>query len=112
MRFLDDEEPKGVVSLNDATTETLRSEHPESSTPKQDTLLHGTHENVNPIIYQSIDASVIQKAALLTKGAAGPSDMAAYSWRRIIMSRMFLKVTDDICKSIAAMDKRLCSIEI
>ena len=69
MRLLDDEEANGVVRLNDATMETLRSQHPESTTPKEDALLHGTHENVNPIIYQSIDASVIQKAALHTKGA-------------------------------------------
>ena len=64
MRLLDDEEANGVIPLNDATLGTLRSQHPESTTPKEDALLHGTYENVNSIIYQSIDASVIQKAAL------------------------------------------------
>ena len=50
--------------------------------------------------------------ALHTKWEEGPSGMDAYSWRRIIGFRNYGKVTDDLCKSIAAMAKRLCSIEI
>ena len=64
----------------------LKSKHP----PGQDFSPECTHQGippeVHPIIFDSIDASMIQFTALNTKGAAGPSGLDASTWRRLCMS--------------------------
>ena len=47
-------------------------------------------------------------AALRTKGAAGPSGLDTYCWRRICTS--FKAASNDICHSLALLVKRLCTI--
>ena len=63
---------------------------------------------MHPIKYEKIDAELIQKAAIKTKGGAGPSGMDGEGWRRILLSKNFSKISDDLCKAFAAVIKRLC----
>ena len=112
IRLLDEAETKGIADLNGDVLNTLKSQHPDSQPASPETLMQGEPQIPNPIIYESIDASVIQKAALHTKGAAGPSGMDANGWRRILISRNFGKTTDDLCKSVAKMAKKLCTTNI
>ena len=50
----------------------------------------------------------ILSAALKTKGAAGPSNLDADGWRRILVSRNYGNVGEDLRTSLANMLKIMC----
>ena len=56
---------------------------------------------VDPIIFYTINEETILKAALRTKGAAGPSVLDADGWRRILVSKNFGKHGINLRSSIA-----------
>ena len=43
----------------------------------------------DPIIFEEITSDLIQKIAIKTKGAAGPSLFTADDWRRMLGSKLF-----------------------
>ena len=47
--------------------------------------------------------------AIKTNGAAGPSNLDADSWKRILASKLFGIEGNDLCKSIATMTRILCT---
>ena len=63
--------------------------------------------DVHPVVFDGITASSIRRAALQTKGAAGPSGIDAYGWRRLCTS--FKSASHDLCHALAAIAKRLCT---
>ena len=60
----------------------------------------------------NIDEDSIAKAAIRTRGAAGPSGMDADGWRRILISKNFGTAGKDLRKAIAKMSRTLCTEEI
>ena len=70
-------------------------------------LNQGIPPDVHPVIYDSIDASMIRSIALSTRGAAGPSGLDGYAWRRLCTS--FKTASVAICHSLALTARRLCS---
>ena len=44
---------------------------------------------IHPIKFDSIDAENVRKAALKTRGGAGPSGLDADGWKRIFTSNQF-----------------------
>ena len=64
---------------------------------------------MEPVIFENIDASTIERAAKLTKGSAGPSGLDSDTWRRILCSKSFNKCSGDACDAIARMCRRLCT---
>jgi len=60
----------------------LRSKHPPAQLLYMDFLLHGWENppQSHPVIFDSLNASVICSAALKTKGAAGLSGLDAHCW--------------------------------
>ena len=97
--------PKSVLDI-------LIAKHPPSTIPPADILLNG--DNVNclhtPIIFEAITGEVIIKATLHTQGAAGPSGLDAYAWRRL--STSFKGASSDLCDSLAAVTRRICSTNV
>ena len=75
---LDDQGEKFVLDI-------LRSKHPSTSPAPAQAFKFGsaTPSPVHPVIFEQIAASMIPSAALNTKGAAGPSGLDAYCWRRL-----------------------------
>ena len=59
-----------------------------------------------------IDKTTIMKAALRTKGAAGPSGINADGWRRILVSKNYDKTDTELRSSLAQFAKKLCTKEI
>ena len=68
------------------------------STPKPD---------FHPVIFDALDSVSIRCAALRTKGAAGPSGIDAFCWRRLCT--LFQSALDDLCSSLALVARRLCT---
>ena len=62
--------------------------------------------------YLSIDETSIAKAALKTKGAAGPSGQDADGWRRILVSKNYGDAGRDLRSAIAEMMRSLCCREV
>ena len=85
-------------------TQNLKSKHPGATL---ESTLQGMPSDVHPVIFDSIDASLIKSVALRTGGTAGPSGLDAFMWRRLCTS--FKKASRALCNSLALTAKRLCS---
>ena len=66
----------------------------------------------DPVIFENIDKNSISKAAIRTRGAAGPSGLDADGWRRILVSKNYGNVGKDLRNTIAKLTKSLCTNEI
>ena len=110
LQLLTDQGKGGLLHLDDPVTplstvkDVLLSKHPPSNPASPDTLESGVPQEVHPVV---IDAALIRSTALNTKGAAGPSGLDAYTWRRMCSS--FKSASSGLCHSIALAAKRLCA---
>ena len=52
---------------------------------------------------------MVRGAALRAKGSRGPSGVDANGFRRVLASKSLKKSGTDLCASIAAMTRRLCT---
>ncbi|CAB4045801.1 Hypothetical predicted protein, partial [Paramuricea clavata] len=71
------------------TREILLEKHPEGKTPIPETLLSDTEFDqtcFDPIIFERLTGESIKQAAMRTNGAAGPSGVDAFGWRRFCSS--------------------------
>ena len=59
------------------------------------------------IIFEQIDAIKIHYAALKIEDASGPSGLDAAAWKQMCTSCH--DASNDLCKAIAAVTRRLCS---
>ena len=87
----------------------LHQKHPKTKPKQEKMLLEGPVKLVDSIIYDHINATLIRKCTIKTKGAAGPSDLDADFWRKIIGGNVFGAVSDDLCHAIAIMARKLCT---
>ena len=69
--------------------------------------LDGCSERFHPVIFEALDGALICNAALRTRGAAGPSGLDAFGWRRLCTS--FQQASDDLCCSLALVARKLCT---
>ena len=69
--------------------------------------LDGCGESFHPVIFEVLDGALIRNAALRTRGAAGPSGLDAFGWRRLCIS--FQRASDDLCCSLALVARKLCT---
>ena len=111
IRLLDNNSSGGVVKLSDETIKELESKHPKASPANKAALLQGEIPFTDPVLFSNIDEDSIAKAALKTKGAAGPSGLDADGWRRILVSKNFGKQGKDLRSAIARMTIRMCTKE-
>jgi len=81
-------EKGGILHLNDpadpdnpTVREVLISKHPPAQPAHSNCILDEEPQNPHPIIFESLDASVVGSAALRVTGAASPSGLHAHEWR-------------------------------
>ena len=101
----------GILPLNKKTLEQLKQKHPQRRDADPEIMLPDKPEEIHPIKFDSIDAENVRKAALKTRGGAGPSGLDADGWKRIFTSNQFGDSTDDLCKTFAEVIKKLCAVE-
>ena len=113
IRLLSEEAKGGVLRLNNVADshKTVRNvlidKHPSGQPAHPDSVIEGVPPEVHPVLFESIDASMITSAALRMTGAAGPSCLDAASWRRLCTS--FKSASNDLCHSLAITAQRLCT---
>ncbi len=100
-----------TISPKDSTPctvkDVLRSKHPPGQPASLDAIIGDLPPDVHPVIFDSVDASLIRSTSLRTRGAAGPSGLDAYAWRRLCTS--FKSASLALCQSLALAAKRLCT---
>ena len=91
---------------------TLRQKHPDAK-PSNDTMMsHGPFIHVNEIIFDGINADLVRKCAIRTKGSHGPSGLDADSWSKILCNSTFGNASDNLFHAIALLARMLCSEEL
>ena len=87
--------------------------HPQGRAPVAEILLpepeiNETHHDPN--IFERITEEAVKAAANKMQGAAGPSGVDAYAWRRFCSS--FKSASVDLCNAMAALARRLCTSSV
>ena len=72
--------PSQNCNDNEDTNYVSKLKHPTASPKFDNLLLNGPVKNVHEIVLDDINEELIQKAAIRTKGAAGPSKFDADDW--------------------------------
>ena len=85
----------------------LIKKHPPGVNPPENVLISDQASLPHEDIFDSLDANLIQKAALKTSGAAGLSGLDAYAWR--CMCTSYKSASAKLCKALAAVDRRICT---
>ena len=94
--------------INDSSYEAIKSKHPPPADLNEKVMIKSEVPFADPILFENIDDETILKAALRTKGAAGPSGLDADGWRRILVSKNYGKRGNDLRSSIVIMTRKLC----
>lgn len=101
-------DPSNPSTPDSATVrEVLDSKHPKGQAAHANLILPSDPPEIHPVIFDAINASTIQSAALRTTGSAGPSGLDAHSWRRMCTS--FKSASIDLCNSLASVGRRMCT---
>ena len=72
-------------------------------------MLSGPIETIKPYLYESIDEQAVLKAALRTKGSAGPSGMDSELYRRVLCSKNFNANGKALREEIATLAKNIAT---
>ena len=88
--------------------EILMEKHPNAVPASPSVLIDSASDTLNydPIIFDCITGGLIKKAALNTHGAAGPSGVDVYGWRRMCTS--FGEASASLCGALASVAHCLC----
>ena len=103
------EDQDGNIQMK-TTRDILKEKHPDGKTPDPEILLAESDTDEfhhDPIVFERITGELIQQAAIKTQGAAGPSGIDAYAWRRFCSS--FKGASTDLCNALAGVARRLCT---
>ena len=91
---------------------TLRQKHPDAKPSNDTMMLHGPFIHVNEIIFDGINADLVRKCAIRTKGSHGPSGLDADSWSKTLCNSTFGNASDNLFHAIALLARMLCSEEL
>jgi hypothetical protein len=98
----------GLLDVDDNVLATLRDKHPKPAEVVDGALLKGPAVVVEDVIFDNIDADLIEKTAKSISGAAGPSGADAEIWQRILCSKQFKKKPQQLCEAVANLARKLC----
>ena len=112
LRILDKAASLGIAELTEETLKALSDLHPAAQEARDIALLEGEIPYFDPILFTNIDEQSIAKAALRTRGAAGPSGLDAEGWRRILVSKNYGTTGKDLRTALAKMTQNLCTRQI
>ena len=111
MKLLTDNMQNRILPLNQKPLHQLKQKHSQGKEAELDVLLADTPEQVHPIKLDAIDADLVKRAAVRTRGGAGPSGQDADGWRRLLIIKLFGTSSTDLCKAVAEVIKKLCTAD-
>ena len=75
-------------------------------------MLVDVAERIHPVKFDVIDAEMIRKTVMKTRGGSGPSGLNGDGWKRILLSKNFGESSSDLCQTLAKVTKKLCTEEL
>ena len=114
LKYVNDEDKlsSGVHNLNQAVIDELRKKHPGASPEHPEAMLEIKSELPDHVIYESIDADLIQKVAKDLDGAGGPTKISAHIFKHMVCSRFHSSESDKLAQTVADLTKKLCTEDI
>ena len=97
----------GILDASEDVVQELTKKHPRAKSASPGSILEGPGLNVEPVIFENIDGTLIQACAKRTGGSAGPSGLDSDGWKSLRCSKQFGKKTGELCDAIALMARRL-----
>ena len=79
----------GIFPLNNERLNLLRLKHPDPKEAHESVMLSDVPERIHPVKFEVIDAEMVRKATMKTRGGSGPSSLDADGWKRILLSENF-----------------------
>ena len=71
----------GILPLNNETLNLLRLKHLDPKDGYESVMLSDVPERIHPVKFEVIDAEMIRKAAMKTRGGSDPSGLDADGWK-------------------------------
>ena len=109
MKFVESNSDSGVLPTTDEVLEALKEKHPPAAPIQQGCLLQGPLNPPQAAYFYDINEVLIHKAALQTRGAAGPSQFDADQFRRVLCSNHFKSEGKDLRDQIATFARKIAS---
>ena len=75
-------------------------------------LLPELADEPNPVVFEEIDASKVERAARNLHGAGGPTLVDADGWRRLLCSKAYGNASLNLCQAVADLAKKMCTEKI
>ena len=72
-------------------------------------MLHGPFNHVNDINFDGVNADLVRRCVIRTKGSPEPSGLDADFWSNILCNSTFRNASDDLCHGIKLLARVLCS---
>ena len=110
-RMLQNDSQGGILPIDDNTIKQLQEKHPKGAEAEEEDLMKGQKGEVHTVTFNRIDGIMVKRAAIDTKGSAGPSGMDANIWRMLLTSRRSPTITTDLRNAIAHLARKMCTEE-
>ena len=101
-----------ILPLNNKTLNLLLLKHPDPKDAHVSVMLVDVAERIHPVKFEVIDAEMIRKTVMKTRGGSGPSGLNGDGWKRILLSKNFGESSSDLCQTLAKVTKKLCTEEL
>ena len=102
----------GILALNNKTLNLLGLKHPGTKDPHEYVMLSEVPERTHPVKFELIDAEMIRKAAMKTRGGSGLSGLDADGWMRNFLSKNFVESSSGLCQTLAKVTEKLYTEEL
>lgn len=84
----------------------LQDKHPSPNHTNEGIITD--HQNTfHPVLFDSTNPDLVKQSALNAKGAAGPSGVDSFSWKKFCSS--FGRSSTNLCHSLASFCKKICT---
>ena len=87
----------------------LQRKHPEPADICPGAVVNDIPDETHPVIFSTIDGKAIRKAAIKTKGSAGPSGLDADGWRHLLLSKNFRDDNEQLRNALALATRKLAT---
>jgi len=109
LKFLDKNSENGVLEPTEEVITLLHEKHPEPAAIQPGTLFEGPLQPVSPAHFSDIDEQTVMKAALRTKGSAGPSHFDSDQFSRILCSKHFKQEGKELREQISSLARKIAT---
>ncbi len=101
-----------LLDASPTVIQELKEKHPESRPPLEFSQIKGPIEEVDGVIFDSIDSNMIERVAKNLSGSGGPSGTDAETWQHILCSKQFKKKPELLKEAVSLLARKLCCEKI